>query len=232
MKKNVFLCLISFMLLSLNVAFAQEKSAKEIMEERKEIAKLSKKALTEKASKDARKEAKRLKKQGWQIAPGALPLDKQLDKSYLMQYEYDENGYQKYLMGEAISTGENYDGAKMQALELAKQNLAAQVQTEITALVENQVANSQLSAEDAATVTKSIMSSKNLISQSIGRTITVMEVFRTLENKNKEVLVRIAYSMEAAMETAKNAVRKSLEEQGEDLHEELDVIFSQKHNQE
>lgn len=226
MKKNVFLCLISFMLLSLNVAFAQEKSAKEIMEERKEIAKLSKKALTEKASKDARKEAKRLKKQGWQIAPGALPLDKQLDKSYLMQYEYDENGYQKYLMGEAISTGENYDGAKMQALELAKQNLAAQVQTEITALVENQVANSQLSAEDAATVTKSIMSSKNLISQSIGRTITVMEVFRTLENKNKEVLIRIAYNSEMAKQAAKNAVRKSLESESEDLSKDLDKLLN------
>lgn len=226
MKKNVFFCLIGLMFLSLNFAFAQEKSAKEIMEERKEIAKLSKKALTEKASKDARKEAKRLKKQGWQIAPGALPLDKQLDKSYLMQYEYDENGYQKYLMGEAISTGENYDGAKMQALELAKQNLAAQVQTEITALVENQVANSQLSAEDAATVTKSIMSSKNLISQSIGRTITVMEVFRTLDNKNKEVLIRIAYNSEMAKQVAKNAVRKSLESEAEDLSKDLDKLLN------
>ena len=226
MKKNVFFCLIGLMFLSLNFAFAQEKSAKEIMEERKEIAKLSKKALTEKASKDARKEAKRLKKQGWQIAPGALPLDKQLDKSYLMQYEYDEIGYQKYLMGEAISTGENYDGAKMQALELAKQNLAAQVQTEITALVENQVANSQLSAEDAATVTKSIMSSKNLISQSIGRTITVMEVFRTLDNKNKEVLIRIAYNSAMAKQVAKNAVRKSLESEAEDLSKDLDKLLN------
>lgn len=226
MKKNVFFCLIGLMFLSLNFAFAQEKSAKEIMEERKEIAKLSKKALTEKASKDARKEAKRLKKQGWQIAPGALPLDKQLDKSYLMQYEYDENGYQKYLMGEAISTGENYDGAKMQALELAKQNLAAQVQTEITALVENQVANSQLSAEDAATVTKSIMSSKNLISQSIGRTITVMEVYRTLENKNKEVLIRIAYNSAMAKQVAKNAVRKSLESEGDEMSKDLDKLLN------
>ncbi len=226
MKKNVFFCLIGLMFLSLNFAFAQEKSAKEIMEERKEIAKLSKKALTEKASKDARKEAKRLKKQGWQIAPGALPLDKQLDKSYLMQYEYDENGYQKYLMGEAISTGENYDGAKMQALELAKQNLAAQVQTEITALVENQVANSQLSAEDAATVTKSIMSSKNLISQSIGRTITVMEVYRTLDNKNKEVLIRIAYNSAMAKQVAKNAVRKSLESESDDVSKDLDKLLN------
>lgn len=226
MKKNVLFYLVAFFLFSLNTAFAQEKSTKEIMEERKEIAKLSKKALGERASKEARKEAKRLKKQGWQIAPGALPLEKQLDKSYLMQYEYDENGYQKYLMGEALSVGENYDGAKMQALELAKQNLASQVQTEITALVENQVANSQLSAEEAASVTKSIMSSKNLISQSIGRTITVMEVYRTLDNKNKEVLIRIAYNSAMAKQVAKNAVRKSLEEESDELSKDLDKLLN------
>lgn len=128
-------------------------------------------------------------------------------------------------MGEAISTGENYDGAKMQAMELAKQNLAAQVQTEMTALVENQVANSQLSAEDASSVTKSIMASKNLISQSIGRTIVVMEVYRTLSNKNKEVLIRIAYNSEMAKQVAKNAIRKSLEEDSSNLSEELNNLL-------
>ena len=142
-----------------------------------------------------------------------------------MQYEYDENGYQKFLMGEAISTGENYDGAKMQAMELAKQNLAAQVQTEMTALVENQVANSQLSAEDASSVTKSIMASKNLISQSIGRTIVVMEVYRTLSNKNKEVLIRIPYNSEMAKQVAKNAIRKSLAEESSNLSEELNNLL-------
>lgn len=128
-------------------------------------------------------------------------------------------------MGEAISTGENYDGAKMQAMELAKQNLAAQVQTEMTALVENQVANSQLSAEDASSVTKSIMASKNLISQSIGRTIVVMEVYRTLSNKNKEVLIRIAYNSEMAKQVAKNAIRKSLAEESSNLSEELNNLL-------
>lgn len=78
MKKAVLLCL-SLIMLSISSVFAQDKTAKEIMEERKEIAKLSKKALNEKATKEARKEAKKLKKQGWQIAPGALPLEKQLD---------------------------------------------------------------------------------------------------------------------------------------------------------
>ena len=48
-------------MLSISSVFAQDKTAKEIMEERKEIAKLSKKALNEKATKEARKEAKKLK---------------------------------------------------------------------------------------------------------------------------------------------------------------------------
>ena len=112
---------------------AQEVSTKDIMKQRKEIYKASKAELNEKATKAARKEAKKLQKEGWTPAPGALPLEKQLDHSYLMQMEYDENMYPKYLMGEAMSIGENYDGAKMQALELAKQNLAAQIQTEVSA---------------------------------------------------------------------------------------------------
>ena len=95
----------------------------------------------------------------------------------------------------------------------------------MTALVENQLANSQLSAEDASTMTKSIMASKNLISQSIGRTIIVMEVYRTLSNKNKEVLIRIAYNSEMAKQVAKNAIRKSLEQESNSLSNELDNLL-------
>lgn len=206
-------------------AFAQQQSVKDLQKERKELYKASKAELNEKATKAAKKEAKKLQKEGWQPAPGALPLEKQLDKSYLMQMEYDESMYPKYLMGEAMSIGENYDGAKMQALELAKQNLAAQVQTEVSALVDNSVATQQLAMEEAVTVTKSIMASKSLIVQSIGRTITVMECYRTLKNKNKEVLVRIAYNGEMAKQAAKNAIRQSLENESSELHDKLDKVL-------
>lgn len=199
--------------------------SKEQMKERRELTKVSKSELNTKATKAARKEAKTLKKDGWTTAPGALPLEKQLDKSYLMQMEYDEDMYPKYLMGEAMSIGENYDAAKMQALELAKQNLAGQIQTEITALIENTVSNRQLEAEEAASVTQSVMTAKNLISQSIGRTITVVEVYRTKNNKNKEVLVRIAYNGMMAKAAAKKAVREQLENKGEELHKKLDKLL-------
>ena len=222
MRKIILLmavCLLS----GTTASYAQ--LTKEQQKERKEMTKASKAQLNEKASKAARNEAKKMKKEGWQTTPGALPIEKQLDKSYMMQYEYDEDMYPKYIMGEGMSVGGNYDAAKMQALELAKQNLAGQIQTEVTALVENTVANEQLSGEEAESVTRSVMAAKNLISQSLGRTIPVVEVYRTLSNKNKEVLVRIAYSGNAAKKIAKEAVRKDLEQRGDNLHNKLDELL-------
>lgn len=220
--RKLFVCAFAFLCLTANVT---AQTVKDIRKERQEIRKVSKNNLNEKATKAARKDAKKLTKEGWITAPGALPLEKQLDKSYMMQMEYDEDMYPKYLMGEAMSIGENYDAAKMQALELAKQNLAGQIQTEVTALIENSVANKQLANEDAASLTQSIMGAKNLISQSIGRTITVMECYRVKSNKNKEVLVRIAYNGAMAKAAAKRAIQEELNEKSEEIHKKLDEIL-------
>lgn len=220
--RKLFVCAFAFLCLTANVS---AQTAKDIRKERQEIRKASKSELNEKATKTARKDAKKLKKEGWTTVPGALPLEKQLDKSYMMQMEYDEDMYPKYLMGEAMSIGENYDAAKMQALELAKQNLAGQIQTEVTALIENSVANKQLANEDAASVTQSIMGAKNLISQSIGRTIIVMECYRVKTNKNKEVLVRIAYNGAMAKAAAKRAIQEELKSKSEDLQKKLDQLL-------
>jgi hypothetical protein len=152
-------------------------------------------------------------------------MEKQLERSYLMEYEYNENLYPKYIMANAQSIAENYDAAKVAATSLAITNLAGQIQTEVTALIENTVANKQLSAEEAASISETVMSSKNLISQSIGRTIVVVECYRVLENKNREVMVRLAYDGEAAKEITKKVVREELEKKGQVLHEQLDQVL-------
>lgn len=208
------------LIIACGAGFAQ--SAKEIKKERQTISKMAKKQLDAKVSKSTKKEAKRLKKDGWVVSPGALPLEKQLERSYLMEFEYDANQFPKYIMANAQSIAENYDAAKTAATSLAITNLAGQIQTEVTALVENTVANKQLDPEDAASITETVMASQNLISQSIGRVITVVECYRILPNKNREVMVRIAYNGEMAKEVAKKAVRQELEKKGEKLHDKLD----------
>lgn len=181
--------------------------SKEQKKERKELLKA------------AKKEAKTLTKEGWKAVPGTLPIEKQLSKSYLMM----EN--EEYIIADAISVGKNYDAAKMQALELAKQNLAGQIQTEITVLIENTIANKQLDPEDAESVIQSISAGKNLITQSIGRVLPIVELYRTLSNRNKEVLVKIAYNTNMAKLAAKKAVKEDLEKKGEDLQQKLDKLL-------
>lgn len=193
--------------------------------ERKEVVKQSEKELNAKVSKVTKKEAKRLKKEGWQVSPGALPLEKQLERSYTMQYEIAETGYPVYIVAEAMSGAESYDGAKAQAIWLAKWNLAEFIQTEITGLVENTIANKQLSADEAATIVESVGASKELLAQSLGRILTNVEAYREKSNKNKEVLVRVSYNHKMALEESKKVIREDLEKKGKDLHEQLDKVL-------
>ena len=104
-------------------SFSYAQTTKETIKERKAIARLSSSELNKKASKVARKEAKKLTREGWKVAPGQLPLEKQLDKAYGMYYEYEESGLPKYIIGDAMSSGAMYDAAKMQALNLRRQTL-------------------------------------------------------------------------------------------------------------
>lgn len=220
--KKILMIVVALMTLGMNATAQDLKATKELVKERQLLAKASKSQLNAKASKVARKEAKQYKKNGWEVNPGALPMEKQLDRAYQMQYEFEDNMLPKYIMGEARSIGESYDAAKMQALELAKQNLAGQIQTEVTALIENTVANKQLPQDEASSIVESVLASKNLISQRIGRTINVVEVYRTLPNKNKEVLVRIGYNVKMALEAARDGIRQDLQQKGLDLHKQLD----------
>ena len=221
MKKIIMFAMA--MLVACSSVFAQD--VKQIFKERQEIRKMAKAELSARVDKATKKEAKRLKKEGWIVSPGALPLEKQLERSYLMEMEFDENSFPKYIVGEAKSVGENYDAAKAAATSLAISNLVGKIQTEVEQLIENTVTNQQIGGEDGVSIAESVQASKNRISQSIGRVITVVECYRVLGNKNREVLVRIAYNSEMAKKAVKEAVREDLKKKGENLHEQLDTVL-------
>ncbi len=186
------------------------------------------KAADKKASKTARKEAKQLKKGGWQITPGALPLEQQLDRAYEMQNEFDSDGTQKYIIGSAMSVGETYDAAKMQALELAKHEIASQLVTQIKASIENTVLNKQLEADDALSITKTSILSDATIASKIGRTLIIIECYRDKEDKMKEAMVRVAYDSRTARLIARQAIGENMEKQGLTPSKALDKIFEGK----
>lgn len=221
MKKILLFAISALVMCSM----ASAQTTNETIKERKKIANLSRAELSARAGKEARKAAKTLKKEGWTVAPGQLPLDKQLDKAFTMKYEYEDNGLPKYIIGEAKATGGVYDAARMQALNNAKIELAGLISTEVTALTESTISNKQISSEDAASINEAAQVGKSLIVQKLGRTFVVTECYRQVDKKNVEVSVTVAYNEEMAMDMAKAIIRKSLEEKGKDLHEQLDKMW-------
>lgn len=221
MKKILLFAISALVMCSM----ASAQTTKETIKERKLIARQSRAELTARASKEARKAAKDLKKDGWVVAPGQLPLDKQLDKAFNMKYEYEENGLPKYIIGEARAVGSAYDAARMQALNNAKTELAGLISTEVTALTESTVSNEQITSEEATSIAEAVQAGKSLITQKLGRTFVVTECYRQLDKKNVEVSITIAYNEQMAMDMAKTVIKKKLEEKGKDLHEQLDKMW-------
>ena len=177
------------------------------------------------ANKSIAKEVKQLKKEGWQVAPGNLSMELQLKESYAKALERDDKGYDKFVSGEAMTTGENYDAALFQASNLAKLDLAGKIETEVTELIDNKLANKQLTQKQAASLAESVAASKNLVSQKLGRVIAPIKMYRNLENGNVEVRTVVYYSHELAMEAAKASIREDLEKKADDLSKQLDEIL-------
>lgn len=214
-------------LLVLGAASAQNADDyKAFIKERKAVQKLVKKERDEKVSKETKKMAKKFAKEGWKVTVGTLPLEKQLEKSFTMQYELDmNNSMPKYIRGTGKAISTSYDAAKMQAMADAKTELAGNIQTEVAAIIEERLANQEMGNQDAVAISNAVQVSKQVIAQSIGRVITVVECYRELNNKNYEVLVHIFYNGEMAAQAAKKAAKEELEKKGDELSKELDNLL-------
>ena len=123
-------------------------------------------------------------------------------------------------MATGNSVGETQTAAKLQAMETAKLEMAGQISTQIAALIENSIANKQLNNEEAASVTKTVAASKNLIAQELGQVIPMVEIYKKI-GKNVEANVRLAYNLATAFDMAKKVIRKSLEDETKIAHEKL-----------
>lgn len=170
-----------------------------------------------------KKEAKRLQKEGWYASPGT-PMEIKIEKAISYEDATDDKGQPKYLIEEAFSVGETQIAARMQAMEVAKVNLAGKISTQVGALIESSIANQQLNEQEAASVTKTVEAAKSLIKQELGQIIELYSFYKP-EGKGMRVLVKVAYNQELAIDAAKKVIRKKLENETEILHDKLDKIL-------
>jgi hypothetical protein len=215
MKKLSYLLSLAMILGFFSVAQAQQ-SKKQL-----------EKQLKEKSIKDARKQAKKAKKEGWYVPPGALPLDKQLERSWMKRIEADEeSGFPKYYVAEASALAGTASAAKLQATTIAKQALAGQISSSIAAIIETNIATEQMTADEAATIQETVSASTELISQKLGRVITLTELYRKNKASNIEASVTIAYNQKMAQDMAKQAIKDKLEDKSNIAREKLDKLMN------
>ena len=242
MKKALVIFSALFLLTSFSVdAQAQDrKQRKEMLKHRKELIK----KVKDKAVKQARKEAKEYeKKRGWRVFPGDMPLEKSLEKSWMYQYEEkpasDGTMGPAYIWATGNGVAKTKSAAKMQAIELAKVELAGQLKTHVAALTTSNIANAQLSGVDAETVQSIIQSAKNITSATLTQVKPVIVIFRSkypkseLKKNNKqqltagtvEVQVMLYYDLYQADFQTRDAIKKELQEKMKDNEEELKKLM-------
>ena len=217
MKKSLFIsALVAFVMMFCVNVNAQEKATGKAYKDLKKQEKVLDKELQKKAIKEARKEAKKLEKEGFKTPVGKLPLAK--------QWELDTEGNPYWYIASSRAVGGNQSAAALQATNAAKIDLAGQIQTKVSQLIEAKVANDDMGQEEAASLSSVVASSKSVISATLGRTIPLVEVYKTLPNKNVEVMVTIGYSMQSANQAAVQAIRKELAAKSEELAKQLDKL--------
>jgi hypothetical protein len=242
MKKALLILSALFLLLTImpTDGFSQIKSRRQLNKERKEL----RKKIKEKALKKARKEAKRLEKEeGWRVFPGDRPLDKMLQDSWMKQYEMklnnDMSETNAYIWATGNGVSKTKSAGKMQAMELAKVELAGQLKTHVAALTTSNIANAQLSGVDAETEQSIIQSAKSITSATLTQVKPTVVLYRTkiprkelkLNNRQQltpgtvEVQVMLFYDLYQADIQTREAIKQELKDKLKDNEAELKKLM-------
>lgn len=191
---------------------------KEMIKERREAQK-NDKALEKQIKKQVKTNTKALKKQGWTVQPGVDPIDMQLQNYYKQKYAMIGE-FPAYIMGEATGRGANFTGARKAAQTTAKVDICDQLEAEVAELTEQSVSNKEINLREAESITSTLASSKILVQQKLGRTQTMLEIYRVKDGMTE---VRMILSYDG--NTAKSDLMKAFEAASKDQQERLMKIL-------
>ena len=168
------------------------------------------KILTKEQEKAVKKDVKKYEKEGWKVKPGSPTIAMQLTKSYQMVWEKTADGADQWIMGEGSSVGTIYDAARTQAMTVAQGEIARKMKTDLTAQIEQDLANEQFSQQEAESIAQTVVNTMGRsVDQSISRPNSLIEMYRDLPNGNVEVLMRLAISSAKLDTLAKEAIEKA-----------------------
>lgn len=216
MKKIISVALLAMIA---NVTFAQ--SALELAKQQAELKNFQMKMLNAKPSKDAKKQAKDFKKEGWTVPAGEKSIEQQITESFVYGEELmaDESGntMKRYLTHSAIQTANTYNAGYAAARANALTELGSLLKTRLVAAIETKLENSSKSTVVAVSVDKFNQRAHYIVDETLTNTIPLLTIYRRLPNNSMEVQVRLAIDKKALMAELKSKMQQELEIEGDKL---------------
>ena len=178
----------------------------------------------DKAVKEARKEAKRWSKEGYQNTPGNLPLAQQFERAMVKRLLVDENDVLRFVSASASAISGSESVAQANAMDNARAILAGQIQAEVSALISNNKANTGYSPTEIETIDEFISTSKTLIQNELGIIRAEIEMVRRVDDKF-EYRFTLLYDLKEAKLVTRNLMKRDLSEKLSKNEAELNKIL-------
>lgn len=207
------------------------QSAVELAKAQRELNEINTRLLNAKPTKEAKKQAKEFKKEGWTVSAGEKTIEKQLTESQLLGEELmaDESGAptKRYIMHTAIATAGTFNAAYAAARSNAMVELAGLLRTQVAAAMQGKLDNAQSSAISAVTVDKFNQRSKAIVDACLTNARPVVTLHRVLANNNFEVQTRIVFDKQELKTRLLRKMKEELEAEGDELIEIVDEVLSE-----
>lgn len=217
-SKLISMAMVALAMVSLSPAASAQDDKAEMRRVRKERNE-AKRSAFKRSPKEARKEAKKLEKEGWKTM--TLPIDKQLEDTWERMKMVDATtGYPKYIWAQNQSSAQSFSAAQMQAENMARISIAESIASSVASLADIALANREITPEQSATIQEAVRNSKVLVAQKLGRVYTSECIYK--QNKNQYtvrviVLYDTAQATEIARQTIKEELSDKLKENGDQL---------------
>lgn len=224
--------ILSFVAAIMIATTATAQTAMELARQQQELNAINMKMLNAKPTKQAKKQAKELKAEGWTVPAGDIDIAQQVTRSQLYSAELtiDESGNvtKRYIMQTAQQTAGTYNSGYAAARAAAQTELAAMLKTELVTAMQQKLDNSQSNALTATTIDKFNQRSRMIVDQTLTNAIPVLAIYRRLPNNNFEVQVRIAFDKKELIARIKRNMEQELEKEGDKLYDIVDAVFDDK----
>ena len=184
-----------------------------------------KKDLKSGAVRDNKKTAKELKKEGWTIMPGKLPMERQIQDAQYAELDETAEGEKRFFVGSHTAIGGNYTAAKQMADDRARLELAAAVNAMVAQKIEQQIANKDFGDGDLQVIDEFVSANKSVVAAQLSGITPVLEIYRPLPKGQVEVRTMVKVDAQKALKAAREALRPGLAAKAENLARSLDLIL-------